>query len=113
MVRELNVTMKIRPKLEELHVHDILHVGTEEKGDIFHVLKVDETNYLMQREGSSPSEYHKAVLNHNISQFAEMNNAVYTITEYNDDDEDEDECECDDECDDECNCNCDCEDDDS
>lgn len=91
MVRELNVKTKIRPKLEELHVHDILHVGTEEKGDVFHILKLDEVSYLMQREGSSPSEYHKAVLNNNIAQFAEKYNAVYTITEYNDDDEDEEE----------------------
>lgn len=104
MVRELNVKMKIRPKLEELHIHDILHVGTEEKGDIFHILRLDELNYLMQREGANPSEYHKSVLNNNISQFAEKYDAVYTITEYKDDDEDE--CECDDEC----NCNCEGED---
>lgn len=103
MVRELNVKMKIRPKLEELHIHDILHVGTEEKGDVFHVLRLDELNYLMQREGSSPSEYHKSVLNNNISQFAQKYDAVYTITEYK---EDEDE----DECDDECDCDCECED---
>ena len=99
MVRELNVKMKIRPKLEELHIHDILHVGTEDKGDVFHILRLDELNYLMQREGASPSEYHKSVLNNNISQFAEKYDAVYTITEYNDDDDDdEDDCECD------CNC---------
>jgi len=112
MVRELNVKMKIRPKLEELHIHDILHVGTEEKGDIFHILRLDELNFLMQREGANPSEYHKSVLNNNISQFAEKYDAVYTITEYSDDDECECDGECEDECDNECNCSCNCEDED-
>ena len=93
MVRELNVKMKKRPRLEELHIHDVLHVGTEEKGDIFHILKLDDTNYLMQREGTDEaSEYHKSVLNKNIASFAERYDAVYTITEYDDeDDNDEDE----------------------
>lgn len=77
--RELNVKTTKRPNLNDLEIGDILHVGTEEKGEIFKVKKTGEKEYVMERSGELVS-YSRGVMNKNISSFAERYKAIYWIT---------------------------------
>jgi hypothetical protein len=74
----------IRPNLKDLKIGDILHVGTEDKGEIFTVTKLGENTYILDR-GGELVEYGRAVMAKNIYGFAERYKAVYWITK----DEDE------------------------
>jgi len=77
--RELDVKTTKRPKLDDLEIGDVLHVGTEEKGEIFKVRKTGEKEYVMERGGQMVS-YSRGVMNKNIASFAERYKAVYWIT---------------------------------
>lgn len=68
-----------RPDLRDLKIGDVLHVGTEDKDEIFKVTKLGENTYIMDR-GGELIEYGRAVMAKNIYGFAERYKAVYWIT---------------------------------
>ncbi|MCE8423338.1 MAG: hypothetical protein J5U17_03315 [Candidatus Methanoperedens sp.] len=72
----------VRPKLNELKNGDVLHIGTEDKGEIFTVTKLGENTYILDR-GGQLMEYGRAVMAKNIYGFAEKYKAVYWITHEN------------------------------
>ena len=69
----------VRPKIKDLKIGDVLHVGTEEKGEIFKVTKLGENTYIYD-QGGEMKEYGMAVMAKNISSFAERYKALYWIT---------------------------------
>ncbi|MDP2767511.1 MAG: hypothetical protein Q8O41_08700 [Candidatus Methanoperedens sp.] len=69
----------VRPKIKDLKIGDVLHVGTEEKGEIFKVTKLGENTYILDR-GGELIEYGRAVMAKNIYGFAEKYKAVYWVT---------------------------------
>lgn len=70
---------KIRPDLRKLKIGDVLHVGTEDKGEIFKVTKLGENTFILD-QGGDLREYGRAVMAKNIYTFAEKFKAVYWIT---------------------------------
>jgi hypothetical protein len=62
---------KIRPKINDLKIGDVLHVGTEDK--------LGENTYILD-QGGDLREYGRAVMAKNIYGFAEKYKAVYWIT---------------------------------
>ncbi len=68
-----------RPNLKELKIGDVLHVGTEEKGEVFKVTKLGENTYILD-QGGELREYGRSVMAKNIFGFAEKYKAVYWIT---------------------------------
>ncbi|MDP3103230.1 MAG: hypothetical protein Q8M95_01315 [Candidatus Methanoperedens sp.] len=75
MVEKTNV----RPNIKNLKIGDILHVGTEEKGEIFKVTKMGENTFILD-QGGDLREYGRAVMAKNIFGFAEKYKALYWIT---------------------------------
>ena len=71
---------KVRPDLRKLKIGDVLHVGTEDKGEIFKVTKLGENTYILD-QGGELREYGRAVMAKNIYEFAGRYNAVYWITQ--------------------------------
>jgi hypothetical protein len=69
----------VRPKIKDLKIGDVLHVGTEEKGEIFKVTKLGENTYIYD-QGGDLKEYGKSVMAKNIFGFAEKYKALYWIT---------------------------------
>jgi hypothetical protein len=69
----------IRPKIQDLKIGDVLHVGTEEKGEIFKVTKLGENTFIYD-QGGDLKEYGRSVMAKNIFGFAEKYKAVYWIT---------------------------------
>ncbi len=76
MIQKTNV----RPDLRDLKIGDVLHVGTEDKGEIFKVTKLGENTYILD-QGGELKEYGRAVMAKNIYGFAERYKAVYWITQ--------------------------------
>lgn len=70
---------KVRPNLKDLKIGDVLHVGTEEKGEIFKVTKLGENTFIYD-QGGDLKEYGRAVMAKNIFGFAEKYKALYWIT---------------------------------
>lgn len=70
---------KVRPNLKDLKIGDVLHVGTEDKGEVFKVIKLGENTYILDR-GGELIEYGRAVMAKNIYGFAERYKAVYWVT---------------------------------
>ncbi len=75
MVEKTNV----RPDIRKLKIGDVLHVGTEDKGEVFNVTKLGENTYILD-QGGELREYGRAVIANNIHDFAERYKAVYWIT---------------------------------
>ena len=73
----------VRPNIKEMKNGDVLHVGTEEKGEVFTVTKLGENTFILDR-GGQLLEYGRAVMAKNIYGFAEKYKAVYWITQEND-----------------------------
>jgi hypothetical protein len=69
----------VRPKITEMKIGDILHVGTEEKGEIFKVTKLGENTFIFD-QGGDLKEYGRSVMAKNIFGFAEKYKAVYWMT---------------------------------
>ncbi len=69
----------IRPNLKDLKIGDVLHVGTEDKGEIFKVTKLGENTFILD-QGGDLREYGRAVMAKNIYGFAERFKALYWIT---------------------------------
>ena len=69
----------VRPKINDLKIGDVLHVGTEEKGEIFKVTKLGENTFIYD-QGGDLKEYGRSVMAKNIFGFAEKYKAVYWIT---------------------------------
>ncbi len=69
----------VRPNIKDLKIGDVLHVGTEEKGEIFKVTKLGENTFIYD-QGGDLKEYGRAVMAKNIFGFAEKYKAVYWIT---------------------------------
>jgi hypothetical protein len=72
----------VRPDLRKLKIGDVLHVGTEDKGEVFKVTKLGENTYILD-QGGELREYGRAVMAKNIYGFAERYKAVYWITREN------------------------------
>ena len=68
-----------RPDLRKLKIGDVLHVGTDDKGEIFTVTKLGENTYILD-QGGELREYGRAVMAKNIYGFAERYKAVYWVT---------------------------------
>ncbi len=68
-----------RPDIRKLRIGDVLHVGTEDKGEIFKVTKLGENTYILD-QGGELREYGRAVMAKNIFGFAEKYKAVYWVT---------------------------------
>ncbi|HLB72202.1 MAG: hypothetical protein OIN88_01370 [Candidatus Methanoperedens sp.] len=68
-----------RPNLKDLKIGDVLHVGTEDKGEIFNVTKLGENTFILD-QGGELREYGRAVMAKNIYGFAEKYTAVYWVT---------------------------------
>ncbi len=75
MVEKTNV----RPNLKDLKIGDVLHVGTDEKEEIFKVTKLGENTFILD-QGGDLREYGRAVMAKNIYGFAERYKALYWIT---------------------------------
>jgi len=69
----------VRPKIQDLKIGDVLHVGTEEKGEIFKVTKLGENTFIYD-QGGDLKEYGRSVMAKNIFGFAEKYKALYWIT---------------------------------
>ena len=69
----------VRPKIKDLKIGDVLHVGTEEKGEIFKVTKLGENTFIYD-QGGDLKEYGRSVMAKNIFGFAEKYKALYWIT---------------------------------
>lgn len=69
----------VRPKIKDLKIGDVLHVGTEEKGEIFKVTKLGDNTYIYD-QGGDLKEYGRSVMAKNIFGFAEKYKALYWIT---------------------------------
>ena len=69
----------IRPNLKDLKIGDVLHVGTQDKGEVFKVTKLGENTYILD-QGGDLREYGRSVMAKNIFGFAEKYKAVYWIT---------------------------------
>jgi hypothetical protein len=69
----------IRPKITEMKIGDVLHVGTEEKGEIFKVTKLGDNTFIFD-QGGDLKEYGRAVMAKNIFGFAEKYKALYWMT---------------------------------
>ncbi|MDP2845846.1 MAG: hypothetical protein Q8N79_07225 [Candidatus Methanoperedens sp.] len=69
----------VRPKIKDLKIGDVLHVGTEEKGEVFKVTKLGENTFIYD-QGGDLKEYGRSVMAKNIFGFAEKYKAVYWIT---------------------------------
>ncbi len=70
---------KVRPNIKDLKIGDVLHVGTEDKGEVFKVTKLGENTYILD-QGGDLREYGRAVMAKNIYGFAEKYKALYWIT---------------------------------
>ena len=70
---------KTRPNLRDLKIGDVLHVGTEDKDEIFKVTKLGENTYILD-QGGELREYGRAVMAKNIYEFAGRYKAVFWIT---------------------------------
>ncbi len=70
---------KVRPDIRKLKIGDVLHVGTEDKGEIFKVTKLGENTFILD-QGGELREYGRAVMAKNIYGFAEKFKAVYWVT---------------------------------
>ncbi len=70
---------KVRPDIRKLKIGDVLHVGTEDRGEIFKVTKLGENTFILD-QGGDLREYGRAVMAKNIYTFAEKFKAVYWIT---------------------------------
>jgi len=69
----------VRPKIKDLKIGDVLHVGTEEKGEIFKVTKLGDNTFIYD-QGGDLKEYGRSVMAKNIFGFAEKYKALYWIT---------------------------------
>ncbi len=69
----------IRPNLKDLKIRDVLHVGTEDKGEVFKVTKLGENTYILD-QGGELREYGRAVMAKNIYEFSRRYRAVYWVT---------------------------------
>ncbi len=85
MALELNKKTTKRPKLQDLEIGDVLHVGSGGK-EIFAVQKLGENNYAMY-QGDEIRFYGRAVMNKNIQSFTERYPAVFWITHPENEDE--------------------------
>ncbi len=74
---------KVRPNIKDLKIGEVLHVGTEDKGEVFKVTKLGENTYILD-QGGDLREYGRAVMAKNIYGFAEKYKAVYWITKEED-----------------------------
>ena len=69
----------VRPKITEMKIGDVLHVGTEEKGEIFKVTKLGDNTFIYD-QGGDLKEYGRSVMAKNIFGFAEKYKAIYWMT---------------------------------
>jgi len=80
MAVTLNQKTSTRPRLEELKAGDILHIGTNDRGELFTVTKKGENSYIFDNKTGQKIEYGRAVMNKNLSAFSERYRPVYWVT---------------------------------
>jgi len=69
----------VRPKITEMKIGDVLHVGTEEKGEIFKVTKLGDNTFIYD-QGGDLKEYGRSVMAKNIFGFAGEVQSDYWMT---------------------------------
>ncbi|MFA4935649.1 MAG: hypothetical protein WC568_07415 [Candidatus Methanoperedens sp.] len=69
----------VRPKIRDLKIGDVLHVGTDDKEEVFKVTKLGENTFIYD-QGGDLKEYGRSVMAKNIFGFAEKYKALYWIT---------------------------------
>ena len=68
--------------MKDMRNGDVLHVGTEDKGEVFMVAKISNTEYLFQQIGHDTAyAYSRGVMNQKIMDFAERYDSFYYITQ--------------------------------
>jgi len=78
---EYGVKTKTRPNLvKDLVPGDILQVGSEENGDVFKVVKINNKEYLFQKNTEAAYAYSRGVMNQKIMDFDVLYDAYYIVT---------------------------------
>ncbi len=82
MSTEYGVKTKTRPNLvKDLVPGDILQVGSEENGDVFKVVKINNKEYLFQQINTEAAyAYSRGVMNQKIMDFDVLYDAYYIVT---------------------------------
>jgi hypothetical protein len=80
---EYGVKTKKRPNIaKEMKNGDVLHVGTEDKGEVFLVAKVGKSEFIFQQIGNDTAyAYSRGVVNQKIMDFDERYDVYYIITQ--------------------------------
>ena len=81
MNTEYGIKSNKRPNLvKDLKPGDILHIGTEEKGEIFTVIKIGNKEYVLKQTDHDLAYAHsRGVINQKIMDFDEKYDAYYII----------------------------------
>ena len=81
MNTEYGIKTNNRPNLvKDLKPGDILHIGTEEKGEIFTVIKIGNKEYVLKQTDHDLAYAHsRGVMNQKIMDFDEKYDAYYII----------------------------------
>jgi hypothetical protein len=79
---EYGVKTKTRPNLvKDLVPGDILQVGSEENGDVFKVVKINNKEYLFQQINTEAAyAYSRGVMNQKIMDFDVLYDTYYIVT---------------------------------
>ncbi len=79
---EYGVKTKTRPNLvKDLVPGDILLVGSEENGDVFKVVKINNKEYLFQQINTEAAyAYSRGVMNQKIMDFDVLYDTYYIVT---------------------------------
>ncbi|NIA03300.1 MAG: hypothetical protein GWP12_02010, partial [Nitrospirae bacterium] len=83
MDTEYGIKTKKRPNLvKDLKPGDILHIGTEDKGEIFAVMKIGNKEYVLKQSDHELAYAHsRGVINQKIMDFDEKYDAYFLIEE--------------------------------
>ncbi len=79
---EYGVKTNKRPNLvKDLVPGDILQVGSEENGDVFKVVKINNKEYLFQQKNTEAAyAFSRGVMNQKIMDFDGLYDAYYIVT---------------------------------
>ncbi len=79
---EYGVKTKERPNLvKDLVPGDILQVGSEENGDVFKVVKINNKEYIFQQKNTEAGyAFSRGVMNQKIMDFDGLYDAYYIVT---------------------------------
>jgi hypothetical protein len=83
MNTEYGIKTKKRPNLvKDLKPGDILHICTEDKGEIFNVIKIGNKEYVLKQSDHDLAYAHsRGVINQKIMDFEEKYDTYYIVEE--------------------------------